>query len=160
IDDWRKRIGFLGNIADEPIGLLACYTAPIEEVIGTTLDACRLRFAPVLAEHGVEMISAVGCLDIGEVCALRAQFHPINIALPARYVHAMHCQLARRRAPEIDGFRIAKAMAVNFGALLRSKANRRIGCNLRRGHRNPGLRTFLWSRRKGSWRLRLERTGI
>src|SRR5690606_30365451 len=60
IDDWRKRIGFLGNIADEPIGLLACYTAPIEEVIGATLDACRLRLAPVLAEHGVEMISAVG----------------------------------------------------------------------------------------------------
>src|SRR5690606_308776 len=82
IDDGRKRIGFLGNIADEPICLLACHTAPIEEMVSTAFDASGFRFAPVLAEHWVEVVPAVSSLDISEICALRAQFHPIDIALP------------------------------------------------------------------------------
>src|SRR5690606_37054606 len=162
IDHRWKRIGILGNVTDEPVGLLARYATPVEEMVCAAFYACGFRLAPVFAEHRVEMVTAIGCLDIGEVCALGAQFHPVDIALPARYVHAMYGQLAWRRTPKIDRFCIAETVAIDLRAFLRCKAHRWIGCNLRLRNRDARLWALLWLRlrRNGGWRLSLERTCI
>src|SRR5690606_22102200 len=89
----RKGVRILRNVADKPVRLLARHPTPVEEVIGAAAQSRLLRLAPVLVEHRVEMVSAVGGLDVGEIGALGTQLVPIDITLPARNIDAMYRQM-------------------------------------------------------------------
>lgn len=105
-----------GDVADEPVRLLAGRAAPVEEVVGAAFQPGLVGPTPVLLEHGIEMIAAVGRLDIGEVGALRAQLGPVDVALPARNIDTVNGELARRPGTEIDRMSIAEAVAVDARA--------------------------------------------
>lgn len=123
VDDGRKSVGFPWHVADEPVGLFTGCPAPVEEVIGAVFQAGFLGAAPIFLEHRIKVIAAVGRLDVDEVRALPPQRLPIDLALPARHVDAVHGKLSRRGGAEVDRLGIAEAVAVNLPAGRRSRAD-------------------------------------
>jgi hypothetical protein len=138
-------------------------------MVSAALQSGRMGGPPVGAEHRVEMVAAVRRLYIGEVSALAAQFHPVDGALPARHVDAVHGILPRRGFSEIDRFCVAETMPVDRAARqchrLRRKQdlrrlfrrNQRDGLDIgvdrrwraRDGHRGFLYRGLLQQRRNG-----------
>ena len=132
VEDRRQRALDLRHVADEPVGLLARRAAPVEEVIGAALQPGPVGIAPVLAEHRVEMVAAIGRLDVDEVRALPAQLLPVDVALPARDVDAVHGELLGRGLAEIDRLGVAEPPLVDddvgIGRLGGARALRRDQC--------------------------------
>src|SRR5690606_31461380 len=104
----------LRDVADEPVSLLGGRPAPIEKVIGAVLQARSRCSFPVLVEHRIEMIPAVGGFDVDEVGAVLAQLLPIDVALPARDVDAMNGKVLGRVPAEVDWLGVAETLAVNL----------------------------------------------
>jgi len=102
------------------------------------------------------MVAAVGRLDIGEVGPLRAKLRPVDIALPARDVDAVHGELLRRMGPEIDRLGIAELAGINAAALLRHGQHRRLGPD-QGGDRALGGNRHANGAHHGVERLRLRR---
>src|SRR5690606_27311794 len=101
-------------VADKPVSLLGGRPAPVEKVVGTVLQAGSRSGFPVLVEHRIEMIPAVGGLDVDEVGAVLAQLLPIDVALPAGDVDAMNRKVLGRVPAEVDGLGIAETLAVTL----------------------------------------------
>ena len=58
------------------------------------------------------MVAAVGRLDVDEVGALALQRLPVDVALPARHVDAVHGIILRRGFSEIDRLGVAETVPV------------------------------------------------
>jgi hypothetical protein len=106
-------------------------------MISTAPQAGCLGAAPVLLEHRVEMIAAIGRLDVSEVGALAAQLLPIDVTLPTGNIDAVHSMVFRRRLAEIDRLGIAEAAAVDFQALRERPHRHSVGSD-RFGRRKHG----------------------
>ena len=82
-------------------------------MVSATPQPRLIGVAPVLAEHRIEVVAAVGRLDVDEVGALRAQLHPVDVTLPARDIDTVHGQMLGRALAEVDRLGVTKAPFVD-----------------------------------------------
>ena len=142
-------------------------------MISAAPDASGRRAVPVSAECRIKPVAPVRRFDEGEIRAVRLEFWPVDIALPARHVDAVHRIALGRHAPEADRFGVAEARAVHCsglgaqGRLLRERSrggkghlDARIGVRLLRRQRRLEARRFDGGNSGGfgsdglkSWRL-------
>ena len=130
-----QRAPLARHVGDEPAGLHLGRRAEVVEVVGAARDPRRPRRVPARAEPRVEEVAALRGLDEGEGHARLARRVPVDGALIARHVDAVHGQVGGREARPVHGPGVAE------GARARRGERGRHGCPARpAGREHDGQR--------------------